>query len=145
VKRFVLVFECCSVLLLCAGGACLSHLWKNGPLTLQIAGVGLVVPTISAILFFCLSIAVPDLYAVNSLRFPLNMTLPLIYAATLLLTMTLISRVGLSITRVPDALGAINVWSNWWLLATTLIAGVICLTILGLLERERGTEGPMTR
>lgn len=125
------------MLLLCAGASCLCFLWQNGPLTSPIAGVALIVPSISALLFLCLSIGVPDLYAVERLRFPLNLTLPTIFVATLLLTMVLISRVGLSITRMPDTLAAINVWTNWWILGTTLVAGVICLSILGIFERER--------
>jgi len=141
VKRLVLVLECACVLLLCAAGASLSHLWKSGPLSLQLAGVALIVPTISAILFLCLSLGVPDLYSVDSIRFPLNLTLPLIYVATLWLTMDLMSRVGLSITRLPDAMSAIKVWNDPWVLGSTLVAGVICLSILGVLERDRPSEG----
>jgi len=127
-------------MLLCAAGACLSHIWKNGPLTLDIAGIALLVPVSSALLFVCISLGVPDLYAVNSLRFPLNLTLPAIYVASLMLTMTLISRVGLSITRIPDKLAAINVWASGWLLGSTFVAGVVCLSILGILEHDRKRE-----
>lgn len=125
------------MLTLCAAGACLSHVWKNGPLTTHTAGVALIVPFIAAILFLTISLAVPDLYAVGTLRFPLNFTLPLIYVSSLLLTLALVTRVGLSITKPPEQLVTLNIWANWWMLGATLIAGVLCLTVLGLLERDR--------
>ena len=122
----------------------MSHLWKSGPLTLQVASIALVVPTISALLFVCISIGVPELYAVDRLRFPINITLPVIYVGTLLLTMSLLSRVGLSITKVPDNLAAINIWTNPWLLATTFLGGVICLSVLAVLEKDRGGDKGMS-
>lgn len=124
-------------MMLCAAGACLSHLWKSGPLTLQIASVALIVPAMSTVLYLGTSLGVPDLYALNRLRFPLTVTLPLIYTAMLLLSATLISRVGLSITRMPDTFAAINVWADWWVLAITFAAGAICLSLLGVFEGER--------
>lgn len=136
-KRISLILECSTVLLLCAGGGCISHLWKNGPLTLDIASTALIVPAIATILFLFVSFGIPDLYAVDGLRFPLNFTLPLIYAAALVLTMTLISRVGPSIMRIPDQLEAIKVWGNVWVVGTTLVAGIVCLSVLGFLERDR--------
>ena|SRR5579862_431341 len=123
--------------MICAIGIGLSHFWKMGPLTLQTAGVALVVPAITSVLFICLSFSVPDLYAVNSLRFPITLTLPLIYIVSLLLTMMLLSRVGLSITRMPDGLSAIDIWASPGTLGLTLIGGFACLSVLGLLERER--------
>ncbi|HVT11868.1 MAG TPA: hypothetical protein VHE55_06350 [Fimbriimonadaceae bacterium] len=138
-KRTTLIIECACVLLLCAAGGCLSHLWKNGPLTLDIASTALIVPAIATTLFLCVSFGIPDLYAVDGLRFPLNVTLPVVYGATLVLTMILISRVGPSIVKVSSRLEAINVWANGWVLATTILAGVVCLSVLGFLERDRAS------
>jgi hypothetical protein len=138
VKRTVLVLECATVLLLCAGGTGLIHLWKTGPLTFQIASTGLLVPAFTTILFLCVSLGIPDLYAVGRIRFPLNVTLPILYTAMLLLSMTLLSRVGLSISRVPDSYSAINIWSSWWVLFSTFLAGSIFLTVLSLFERPQG-------
>jgi len=106
------------------------------------AGVALIVPTASALLFICISLGVSDLYAVGSLRFPLNLTLPAIYVGSLILTMTLITRVGLSITRIPDNLAAINVWANGWMLGSTFVAGVLCLSVLGILEHDHKIDKP---
>ncbi len=100
---------------------------------MQLVGASLAVPTLSSILFLCISVAVPDLYAVNSLRFPLNLTLPTIYVATLILTMTLMTRVGLSITRVPSALDQMKIWAEWQVLLSTLLVGIVVLSLLGLL------------
>ena len=97
----------------------------------------MVVPSMSTLLFLCISAAVPDLYGSGRLRFPVTVTLPLIYVATLWMSMTLMSRVGLSIADVPDRLSAITIWANHWLLFVTLLAAVICLSVLGLLARER--------
>jgi hypothetical protein len=55
----------------------------------------------------------------------------------LFLSTTLISRVGLSISRTPDNFSAINVWAEPRVLVITFVAGVLCLSVLGLLARDR--------
>lgn len=139
-KRTALILEVGLVLLLCAGGAALSHLWKKGPLSIEIAGVALLIPCVSTILFLCISMAVPELYAVGRLRFPLTLTLPVVYSAILATSTALLTRVGLSITKVPDRFEAINLWSNPWLLLWTTLAGVLCLSALGALAKERTSQ-----
>lgn len=135
-KRSSLILETAVILLLCASGAAISHLWKQGPLTFEIAGAAMIVPAITTALFMCISAAVPELYAVGRLRFPITVTLPLIYGVTLWMSMILMSRVGLSITKVPDRLTAITIWSSPVLLGLTVLAGVLCLSLVGTLARE---------
>jgi hypothetical protein len=125
------------VLLLAAIGSSFAHIWKAGPFTFQVASVGLIIPAMTTVLFLCVSIGVPDLYAVDRLRFPLNLTLPAIHTAMLFLSTTLVSRVGLSISRVPDNFNIISVWSEPRVLVITFVAGVLCLSVLGLLDRDR--------
>jgi hypothetical protein len=137
VKRTILVLEVSTVLLLAAIGSSFAHVWKSGPLTFELGSVALIIPAMTTVLFLCVSIGVPDLYAVDRLRFPLNFTLPAIHTAMLLLSTTLVSRVGLSISRVPDNFTVVNVWSEPRVLAVTFVAGVLCLSVLGLLDRDR--------
>src|SRR5512142_3166206 len=121
---------------MCAVGVSLGHLWKNGPLTFDLVASALIVPSVSAALLVCISLGVPELYSVNALRFPLNLTLPVIYTALLLVTTALMSHMWPSIMRMPDKLEAIETWGNGYVLFVTLLAGVLCLSVLALLERE---------
>lgn len=117
-----------------ATGVCLAYFWHAGSLSLQLASTALLVPAISTILFLCLSIGINDLYATNSLRFPLNLTLPTIFTALLFLSTILLSKVGLSISRIPESFSAIHIWSSPWLLVSTFAAGVVALSLLALFE-----------
>ena len=130
-SRSKLIIEAACILMLGSAGVCLSFLMRSGPLAFPHVGVAFLIPAISTVLFLCVSLAVPDLYAVGSMRFPLTVTLPLIYVAMLLLTTMLITRLGLSIARVPDNLATINVWANGWLLLGSYGAGVLFLSAVG--------------
>ena len=138
-KRATLILESAFALMLCSAGVCLSYLWYGGGVTLPTISVALMIPAITTVLFLCVSIGVPDLYAPGSLRFPLTLTLPILYVSMLLLTMMLMSRIGLSITRVQENLVAIGVWANGWILATAFVTGAMCLWGLGSLSQKRGT------
>ncbi len=136
-KRVNLILECSAVMLLCAAGECLAHLWKQQDLTWHIAAVAMIVPVTASALFFCVSVSVPELYAVGAIRFPLNLTLPTIFISLILLVMTLVSRVGIGIARLPEGLDSINVWANGWVITTTLVAAILCLTALSALGRDQ--------
>lgn len=137
-SRSVLILKTTVILLLCSSAAGISHLWKQEPLTLEVFGVGLLVPIVTSALFLCVSVAVPELYASARLRFPITVTLPLIHTGTLLVTAILLSKVGLSISKIPDRLSSIYVWFNPWLLFVTFITGFACLSAVGALARDKG-------
>jgi hypothetical protein len=136
VNRSKLVIEASFVLMLASAGACLAFLLRGGHFSFSIVGLAFLVPAVSTVLFLCISLAVPDLYAIGRLRPPLTLTLPLIYTAMLLLTTMLITRVGLSIARVSDNFAAINLWANGWLLLGSYVAGALFLTLLGRMDSK---------
>jgi hypothetical protein len=133
VSRSKLIIEAACILLLGSAGVCLSFLLRSGPVTLATIGPAFLVPSISTVLFLCVSMAVPDLYAVGSMRFPLTFTLPLVYVAMLLLTTMLITRVGVSIARIQDNLLPMNIWASAPLLLWTYLTGVLFLSAVGKL------------
>lgn len=142
-KRSLLITESTCVLLIAAAAASFSHLWRGGVISIPVIGASLIVPVIASLMFVCISVSVPDLYAVGKLRFPINVTLPCVYVSILILTLILISRVGPSIMRVPEKLNAINIWSDGWVLMATLVTGIVCLSALGAFIRERpGSSDP---
>lgn len=134
------MIEIVCILFLCAAGIGGAHLWKQGPISAQSIGVLLLIPSMAAVLLFMIYCLVPDLLSSPKLSFPATVVFPVLYSTLLVVLLILVSRLGVGITRVPDAMRPIVVWGSTWVLVVNLIAGVLGLTAVGALARETGAE-----
>lgn len=141
-SRLILVLKSAGLLLLGSGITCAAFLGKAGVLSLPALGISLVIPGLATLLYLCVALAIPELFAGDKLQFPLNFTLPAVYTGLVLLTVTLISRIGPTITRAPEALNVMGIWASWPLLFASFLAGALALTIFGAKRRDQPNGDP---
>ena len=125
-----LALEC--GLLLFLGSAAVGMYWlsRSGPLE----GVPLLmtaaVPACASLILVGLSMLVPTLFAVNGMRFPLNVTLPLVHTALIFMALVLFTSSKASIQRLPEPFEVVLLWSETRALATSLAAGIVLLSLV---------------
>lgn len=128
-SRSSLALEAAILLFLCAASAGISLISLEGAFTLATAGLVLTIPACATLVFLVLAATVPNLVGANGMRPPFNWTLPVVYASLLVGSVTLLSRVGVSIRRFPPDFWALTVWSNLWLDLLVMATGVIVLSM----------------
>lgn len=81
-SRLHLAIECALILFACTAGPATVQVWLNHA---EVSGYWMVVgvPLCAAVAFVFLSLAVPALYSVGGLRYPLQVTLPVVYTCLL--------------------------------------------------------------
>lgn len=95
----------------------------------------LALPISATLLYVLAAFSIPSLLASRSLRFPLNLTLPVVFGALTLASVVLWTTTGSAAFQVPEALQVAKVWSQAGTLATVAIAQSLALTALGFLQR----------
>lgn len=138
--KLTVILEILAILFLCAAGIGGAHLWKTAPLTLSDFGVMLILPAMASTIMFCVYCVVPDLLPKGRIGFPAMLTLPLLFSTLLFVLLILFTRLGVGITKLPDALQPIRVWGSPWVIAVNLITGCLALSAVAALSKERNGE-----
>ena len=99
-------------------------------------GVVLGLPAIAAIMFLITAFSVPSLLAPKRLVYPLNVTLPLVFAAYVVLTGMLLTSTGSSLIIPFDKLRVALFWLSPRVLILVTLSQIACLTALTKLKAE---------
>jgi hypothetical protein len=138
--RLFLVFELGTLAFITSALPIVTHLWRRGEDRMPVYVVGLLVPSSAAMLLVIALVMMPSILAVNRIRWPLNVTIPLLFAQFA----WLVSEIGLatqsSLVSGPDMLQIARLGATPRLLAAAMIAQFVCLSLLSLIRWEKPSE-----
>ncbi len=140
--RLTLGLELSFTLFLCSAAIALVHTWKSGPGNLLSYSVVLSVPAFAWVGLVVLGCSVPQLLSPGRLAFPLNLTLPAIYTALLLMVHALVMRTGNSIIAPSDRLLPAVMWGQPIFLAMSLLLGALALSAILAVARAAKRDEP---
>jgi hypothetical protein len=120
----------------CAAAYGAYMVYRNVAVPKQVLGIVLFVPAFASILFLLVAMVFPNLLAPKRLVFPLNVTLPPVYGALVLLTVMLFTSTGNSLVVPYDKLRAATFWANPWVLVLVTLGQILCLTFASLFSKE---------
>jgi hypothetical protein len=135
-NRFTLAFTCAIVMYACAAGYGGYFVLHGSTSPLQYLGVILGLPAFASILFLLTAFNIPGLLAPGRLVFPLNLTLPPVFAAYLVLTKMLLTSTGSSIIIPFEKLRVASFWTKPEVLILVMASQMVCLTALTKLRSE---------
>jgi hypothetical protein len=102
----------------------------------MVMGIILGLPAVATALFLATAIAVPGLLAPKKLVFPLNLTLPLVFASYVVLTVMLLTSTGSSLIVPYDRLRVAMFWASPSVLILVTLSQVLCLTMLSMFKSQ---------
>lgn len=137
ISRLNLALETGIMLFVCAGAVAGTRLWKEGASDFLTFAVALSGPAVAAMLFVLLVFTMPALIAPGRIRFPLNVTLPIVYTLLIVMVAMLVLRVGSGLSLPNERLRPISVWSQWNIPLIALVAQVVALSAFAVLRNDR--------
>lgn len=99
--------------------------------------VVLALPVSATLLYVLAAFIMPSLLAPGRLRYPLNLTLPVVFVAMTLVSVVLWTTTGSAAFQVPEALQVARIWTQPSTLGVVAFAQVLTLTALGLMSRPQ--------
>lgn len=99
--------------------------------------VVLALPISATLLYVLAAFTIPSLLATGRVRFPLNLTLPVVFIALTLVSVVLWTTTGSAAFQIPEALQVARLWTQPAILATVALAQALALTGLGFLQKSR--------
>jgi hypothetical protein len=99
--------------------------------------VVLALPISATLLYVLAAFTLPGLLATGRVRFPLNLTLPVVFIALTLVSVVLWTTTGSAAFQIPEALQVARLWTQPGILATVALAQALALTGLGFLQKPR--------
>jgi hypothetical protein len=94
------------------------------------------IPALATLLYLLTAINVPGLLAPGKLVYPLNITLPPVFAAYVVLTEMLLTSTGSSLIVPFDRIRVAMFWTSPKVLVIVTLSQVLCLTALTKLNAE---------
>ncbi len=92
-------------------------------------------PALASIFLLALAYVVPGVFAINAIRFPLNLTLPPLHVGICTLAVTMATTIGPGLQKLPDDLLSAKVWLEPRFILTALVVQVIALSTLCAMKR----------
>jgi hypothetical protein len=136
-QEVVLVLQTALTLFAVAGAFGLVRLRQLGLSGREPTVVVLALPISATLLYVLIAFMVPSLLAPGRLRFPLNLTLPVVFVAMTLVSVVLWTTTGSAAFQVPEALQVARIWTQPSTLGVVAFAQILTLTGLGLMSRPR--------
>jgi len=135
-SRFSLACTCGLVMYACAAGYGGYFLYRGSTSPGHYVGIILGLPALATVFFLLTAFNVPGLLAPGRLVFPLNITLPLVYAAFVVLTEMLLTSTGSSLIIPFDRMRVAALWATPEALLLVAFSQCLCLTGLAMLKAE---------
>jgi hypothetical protein len=135
-NRLALACTSALVLFACAAGYGGYFVYRGTPTPGHYLGVILGLPALATLLFLVAAFNVPGLLAPGRLVFPLNITLPLVFAAFVVLTEMLLTSTGSSLIIPVDRIRVATFWISPNVLVLVTFSQMVCLTALAKLKAE---------
>jgi hypothetical protein len=123
------------LLFYCAAALGCYLVWQTKPENITPYMLAIAIPFFSLLPFWMISSAVPNLYALRKLKFPITLTLPIVYTVILVLSATLWGNTGNSLVRPNPVLDALSMWFNPVLLLLLIILQFVVLSLAGKVGR----------
>ena len=120
----------------CAAGYGGYFLFRGSTSPAHYLGIILGLPALATVFFLLTAFNVPGLLAPGRVVFPLNITLPLVFAAFVLVTEMLLTSTGSSLIIPFDRMRAAAFWATPEVLGLVTFSQVLCLTALTKLKGE---------
>jgi hypothetical protein len=141
-----LVLETSSVLFFCGAAFSAMSLLRQhvgNPVSFIVATS---IPAAASLLLLLVALLVPALYAVNRLKFPLNVTLPLVHGS-LVYMLAVLTRSSFGLEKpptplIPALLWAALLWADYRFLAPAILGQIFVLTIVIGLKAGPVAEQP---
>ena len=124
-----LVLETSSVLFFCGAAFSAMSLLRqhvDNPVSFIVATS---IPAAASLLLLLVALVVPALYAVNRLKFPLNVTLPLVHGS-LVYMLAVLTRSSFGLEKPPTPLIPALLWADYRFLAPAVLGQIFVLTIV---------------
>lgn len=131
----LLVLQTSATLFAVAAAFGLVRLRQLGLSSRESTVVVLALPVSATLLYVLAAFSIPSLLASRSLRFPLNLTLPLVFVALTMASVVLWTTTGSAAFQIPEALQVAKIWNQPVTLATVAVAQALALTALGFLQK----------
>ncbi|MBW7927311.1 MAG: hypothetical protein H3C58_04305 [Fimbriimonadaceae bacterium] len=93
-------------------------------------------PVLAAMLMVGSALIVPNLFAPYRLAFPLNVTLPVVYAVLLVVSSSLMTHMPTALEQVPPILAPVLGWQQPQILLQVAAGQFVVLSLLALLARN---------
>ena len=135
-NRFSLACTCGLTMYACAAGYGGYFVFRGSSSPTQYLGVILGLPAVATILFLLTAFNIPGLLAPGRIAFPLNLTLPPVFAAYVVLTVMLLTSTGSSLIIPFDRLRVALFWTSPAVLILVTLSQILCLTALTKLKAE---------
>ena len=135
-KEVVLVLQTALTLFAVAAAFGLVRLRQLGLSGREPTVVVLALPISATLLYVLVAFIMPSLLAPGRLRFPLNLTLPMVFVAMTLVSVVLWTTTGSAAFQVPEALQVARIWMQMPTLATVAVVQALALTGLVLLQKR---------
>lgn len=119
------------LLFYCAASLGCYQIWQSKPESITPYLLAIAVPFFTLLPYWMVSSAVPNLYATRRLRFPLTMTLPIVYSLLNVLSATLWSNTGNSLVRPNPVLDVLALWFNPTLILLLVVLQFMVLSLAG--------------
>ena len=134
--RFSLACVCAFTMYACAAAYGAFFVYRSSATPGLYLGVILGLPALAAILFIFTAVLVPNLLAPRRLVFPLNLTLPPVYAAYVVLSVMLLTSTGSSLILPYDRIRAALFWTRPGILILVTLSQILCLSVLALFRSQ---------
>lgn len=106
-------------------------LWREGSIASpEVVSVTLAIPCLAAIGIWLLAFVVPSVFAVDTIRFPLNITLPILHFGLSCLALTLVSNLQHGLQGVIKEVKPALVWFEPAHFGSAIVLQVVALSVL---------------
>ncbi len=131
-RRYAVAGQCAAIQFAIASFVGCFHVWRQGAGSPAVYFVIAAIPLSAALLLIGLAALLPNFVGVGSIRFPLNVTMPLAFAAVTVATVMLWTTTGNGLVATPEILRSANLWVNASLLSVTTLAQFLVLSLVAL-------------
>ena len=135
-SSFALASTCGLVMYACSAGYGGYFVLRGSSTPHNYLGIILGIPAVAMAFFMVTTLIVPNLLAPRRVTFPLNLTLPPVFAAFTVLSVMLLTSTGNSLIVPYDRVRAAMFWASPYVLILVTISQVLCLTLLSLLKTK---------
>ncbi len=134
--RYPLAILCGFAMYFCAAVFAGVVVYPLSHMSSHFVGIIFGLPAIAAAMFVLTAANVPGLLAPGRLVFPLNLTLPPVFAAYTVLSVVMLTNTGSSLTVPFDGLRVATLWTSKEVLMIVTGTQIICLSALTRFKRE---------
>jgi len=141
-KRFGLCIETSFILFAASGLLALFEFWLLHGQGWQILAILVSVPALASLIFVVLGSMIPSLLATGRIKFPLNLTLPVVHTLLIVVCTRILLTTPNGAELPADGIRPIGLWLHWGVIGSVLIIEVGVLSLIAAVGRPTA-RGPV--